>query len=132
MGVSDFQRVCTEVKDSFFMFILEKYCPHHILSRVLHCKCEKIKIATSPNLTKKLPVPKNETGLAKNKLINRSDSRESSAILGIKGVAFIFWICFSDDAIRYDILNAKHTGKVNWQTRFDSPSKKNNFLKGSS
>jgi len=46
-------RGVTEVKDKKFMFILEKYCPHHILSRVLHCKCEKIKITTSPSFESK-------------------------------------------------------------------------------
>jgi len=41
-------------------------------------------------LKKKLHITKNATSLAKNKLISRSDPRESSTNLGIVGVALIF------------------------------------------
>ena len=41
-------------------------------------------------LTKKLHITTNATGLAKNKLISRSDPRESSKTMGIVGVALIF------------------------------------------
>jgi len=38
-----------EVKDKFVFVYFCIMLPHHILSRVLHCKYEKIKLTTSPN-----------------------------------------------------------------------------------
>ena len=68
-------------------------------------------------LTKELLVPKNETGLAKNKLISRSDPRESSAIFGIMGVGLIFamfgvWL-LSDITYLMQTIRERLPGKPN-------------------
>ena len=62
-------------------------------------------------LTKELLVPKNATSLAKNKLISRSDPRQSSTNLGIVGLALIFGmigLLFLSD-LPYLILNIRAT-----------------------
>ena len=85
---------------------------------IMPCLCVKNK--TWVNLTqlqiqkyliKELLIPKNETGLAKNKLISRTDSRQSSVIMGIVGAAFLcgmFGLLFLSD-VPYLILHIRAT-----------------------
>ena len=68
-------------------------------------------------LTKELRIPQNETGQAKNKLISRSDLRQSSTNLGIVGSALLcvmFGLLFLSD-VPYLILHirATWTGRPN-------------------
>jgi len=62
-------------------------------------------------LTKELRIPQNETGQAKNKLISRSDLRQSSTNLGIVGSALLcvmFGLLFLSD-VPYLILHIRAT-----------------------
>jgi len=83
---------------------------------IMPCLCTKSKRwanLTIPQiqeyLTKELHIPKNATGLAKNKLISRSDPRQSSTALGFVGLAVMcgmFGLLLLSD-VPYLILNIR-------------------------
>jgi len=69
--------------------------PNHILY-IMPCMCVKNKTWTNMTqeqiieyLTKELTIPKNATTRSQNKLISRSDPRQSSSIVGTVGLALI-------------------------------------------
>jgi len=84
----------------------------------MSCMCVKNKTWTNLTqeqiqeyLTKELHIPQNGTGQAKNKLISRSDPRQSSTTFGIVGLILIcgmFGLLFLSD-MPYIILNIRAT-----------------------
>ena len=99
-------RVLTHYKTFTIWVVLRLYC-YVLFFLSDECLCDKN--TTWANLThlqiqeylnKELHIPKKTTGLAKNKLICRSDPRLSSTILGVAGSALIctlFGLLFLSD-----------------------------------
>ena len=102
---------------------------------IMPCLCVKNK--TWVNLTqlqiqkyliKELLIPQNETGRAKNKLISRTDSRQSSVSMGIVGAAFLcgmYGLLFLSDVPYLNLhIRATWTGRPDQRKALKKKEKK--------